>query len=132
MLNVAPPASFGFLSANPKSIDVQAGVFSSTLAQTSVLQVPSGGTLSLVGGPVNVGAPSGQPPAGFVRAPGGRVNLVSVASAGEAPFDGTGFSVDSFQQLGPINITGRAVVDGREGFIRGGGLVIKKADRKRV
>src|SRR4029453_12953756 len=48
MLNVAPPSSFGFLTANPKSIDVQAGVFSSQLAQTSVLQVPSGGTLSLV------------------------------------------------------------------------------------
>ena len=128
-LTSASPSAFGFLTAGPnKSIDVQAGVFSSTPLQTRVLQVPPGNnTLSFVGGPVNVGAPSGQPAAGFVRAPGGRVNLVSVASAGEAAFDGTGFSVDSFQQLGRINITGSGVVDGKQVYIRGGELVISDA-----
>src|SRR4030095_13837873 len=93
-----------------------------------VLQVPPGNnTLSFVGGPVNVGAPSGQPAAGFVRAPAGLVTLGSVASAGEAAFDGTGFSVDSFQQLGRINITGSGVVDGKQVYIRGGELVISDA-----
>jgi filamentous hemagglutinin family protein len=124
-LTSAPPSAFGFLTANPNPINVQAGVFSGN-RYTSVLQVPVRQTLSFVGGPVNVGA-SGQPPAGAVRAPGGRVNLVSVASAGEAAFDGTGFSVDSLQQLGRINITGGAIVDGKDVFIRGGELVITNA-----
>src|SRR6266550_6736268 len=50
-LTSAPPSAFGFLTANPKPIDVQAGVFSGGRF-TNVLQVPVGGTLSFVGGPV--------------------------------------------------------------------------------
>ena len=126
-LTSAPPSAFGFLTANPSSINVQAGVLGATGATTNVLQVPVGSTLSFVGGPVNVGPPAGQTRAGFVRAPGGRVNLVSVASAGEAAFDGTGISVDSFQQLGPINITGGGIVDAKNVFIRGGNLNINSA-----
>jgi len=124
-LTSAPPSAFGFLTANPRPIDVQAGAL--TGGRFNVLQVPVGGTLSFVGGPVNVGPASGQPSAGFVRAPGGRINLVSVASAGEAAFDGTGFNVDSFQQLGRINISGGSIVDGRSVFIRGGDLAITSA-----
>jgi hypothetical protein len=59
-----------------------------------------------------------------VFAPGGRVNLVSVASPGEAAFDGTGFNVDSFSQLGNITIRGESIVDGKDVFIRGGQLTI--------
>ena len=64
VLTSAPPSAFGFLTSNPAAIDVQTGVFSSGTF-TNRLQVPVGKTLSLVGGTVNVGAPSGQPPAGF-------------------------------------------------------------------
>src|SRR5262249_55941921 len=121
-LTSADPSAFGFLTGNPGRIDVQAGNLTNTF---SVLQVPPGDNkLSFVGGPVNVGPPAGVSRGGFLRAPGGRGNLVSVASGGEAAFDGSGFNVDSFQQLGPINITGGSIVDGKSVFIRGGDLAI--------
>jgi filamentous hemagglutinin family protein len=125
-LNSAPPSAFGFLTANPRPINVQAGTL--TGSTFTVLQAPPGNnTLSFVGGPVNVGPPATPQRGGFVRAPGGRVNLVSVASAGEAAFDGSGFNVDSFQQLGQINITGGSIVDAKNVFIRGGDLAITSA-----
>jgi len=129
LLSTAPPSAFGFLTSNPAPIDVQAGVFDFTPPAkfTNVLQVPAGQTLSFVGGPVNVGAPPGAPPAGFVFAPQGRINLVSVASAGEATFDGKGFNVDGFTRLGDVGIKGNSVIDAKEVFIRGGRLVIEGA-----
>lgn len=127
LLNAEPPAAFGFLTANPAPIDVNAGVFDFDFGFLNILQVPVGQTLSFVGGTLNVGSPTGFPPAGFVVAPGGRINLVSVASAGEAAFDGSGFNVDTFAQLGDINIKGGSIVDGREVFIRGGRLAIEDA-----
>jgi len=130
VLSVAPPSAFGFLPSNPNPapIHVQAGVFDFDFGFTNVLQVPAGQTLSLVGGPINVGAAPGAFAGGFVLAPGGRVNLVSVASPGEARFDGTGFSVDAFARLGDISLKGSSVIDGKEVFIRGGRLVIEKAN----
>jgi filamentous hemagglutinin family protein len=125
VLTSAPPSAFGFLTSNPAAIDVQAGVFSSGTF-TNRLQVPAGRTLSLVGGTVNVGAPSGQPPAGFVFAPGGVVNIASVASPGEVTLGGA-INVDGFAKLGEIHITGGAIVDGREINIRSGRLEIADA-----
>ena len=95
------------------------------------LQVPNGKSFSLVGGPVSVGAPSGQPPAGFILAQGlsgqgGVVNLASVASPGEATI-GTAINVDSFAKLGDIQIKGGALIDAREINIRGGQLQITDA-----
>ena len=125
-LSVAPPSAFGFLTSNPAPVDVQSGVFDfGTGTFANILQVPDGQTLSFVGGPVTVGAPPGAPPAGFLFAPKGRVNIVSVASAGEAVFDGTDIGTDNFTQLGDINITGNSIIDGREVFIRGGQLTIE-------
>ena len=141
VLTSAPPSAFGFLTSNPASIEVQTGGLDDTFYPTALLQVPEGQTLSLVGGNapgsdipgVAIGALDGSTP-GYVLAPAGRVNLVSVASAGEAAFDGTGFNVDSFPQLGTILIgrgpdadifnEGASIVDGKEIFIRGGRLEI--------
>jgi filamentous hemagglutinin family protein len=125
MLSVASPSAFGFLTSNPAAIDVN------TSSLPPRLVGAPGQTLSFVGGPVNIGAANGSSP-GFVLAQalgqtGGRVNLVSVASPGEATFDGTGFTVDAFAQLGNINIRGGSLVDGREVFIRGGRLEIRDA-----
>ena len=80
--------------------------------------MPVGRTLSLVGGTIDVGTGTTQ---GFLLAPAGRLNLVSVASAGEAtfnpskingplsadpdPFQTREINVDSFTKLGNINIT---------------------------
>ena len=130
LLTTAPPAAFGFLPSNPAPalIDVQAGVGDFEVGITNVLQVPAGQTLSFVGGPISVGAAPGAFAGGFVLAPGGRINLVSVASPGEAKFDGTGFSVDTFARLGDISIKGNGILDAKEVFIRGGRLVIEHAN----
>src|SRR5262249_26862 len=148
LLTVAPPTAFGFLSANPAGIQVVNGVFNGTA--TNIMQVPAGRTLSLVGGTINVGTGNSTQPQGFLLAPGGRVNLVSVASAGEATFDPTKINgplntgpdsfktreinVDNFTRLGDINIRGGAtgtaanpatsVVDAKEIFIRSGNLTV--------
>jgi filamentous hemagglutinin family protein len=117
LLTAAAPAAFGFLSSTPAPIEV---------VTPNLLHVSVGKTLSFVGGEVDIGAPDGSIPA-YVLAPDGRVNLVSVASPGEATFDGTGFNVDSFAQLGDVNIRGGSIVDGKEVFIRGGRLAIDES-----
>jgi len=114
VLSVAAPSGFGFLAPNPAGIDVNT---------SDALIGGPGQTLSFVGGTVNVGAADGSAP-GYVWAPGGRVNLISVASPGEAAFDGTGFSIDGFEQLGEINVRGESIVDGANVYIRGGQLTI--------
>ena len=137
VLTVAPPSAFGFLSANPAGIQVGNA--------TRVLQVPTGRTLSLVGGTIDVGIGNTQ---GFLLAPVGRLNLVSVASAGEAtfnpakingplntdpdPFQTREINVDSFTRLGDINIRGgpspgTSLVDGKEIFIRSGNLTVNNS-----
>ena len=135
VLTVHPPSAFGFLTANPAGIQVSTA--------PGVMRVPVGQTLSLVGGTINVGTANAQQ--GFLLAPAGRLNLVSVASAGEATFDPTTINgplntgpssfktreinVDNFTKLGDINIRGGAspaasLVDAREIFIRSGNLTV--------
>ena len=135
VLTVAPPSAFGFLSANPAGIQVSSA--------PRILQVPVGGTLSLVGGTINVGTATAAQ--GFLLAPAGRLNLVSVASAGEAtfnpakingplsadpdPFQTREINVENFAKLGDINIRGGAspgtsLVDAKEIFIRSGNLTV--------
>jgi filamentous hemagglutinin family protein len=135
LLTSAAPASFGFLDGNPAPIQIQTGVFDFDTFFTTgnpgdgyqnILQVPVGQTLSFVGGTVDIGA--GSQPQGFVSAPGGRVNLISVASPGEASFESNGsINVDNFTQLGEVNITGNSFVDGKDVVIRSGQLVIEDA-----
>ena len=135
LLTVAAPAAFGFLTATPGAINVQTGVLNVSNPNpaarqfTSLLQVPVGQTISFVGGPLNIAPSTTQaPPANsvflpFVLAPGGTVNLVSVASPGEvtltSPIAATGFA-----RLGDITMSGGSVVDGRDIFVRGGRLIM--------
>jgi filamentous hemagglutinin family protein len=131
VLTVAPPSAFGFLTAHPAPIEVQTGGIDFNTFVLTLLQVPEGQTLSFVGGNapgseipgVSIGALDRSTP-GYVLAPAGRVNLVSVASAGEAAFDGKGFNVDGFTQLGGVKVGPGSIVDAKEIFIRGGRLVI--------
>jgi filamentous hemagglutinin family protein len=155
VLTVAPPSAFGFLSAPTGQIDVLSGTVDDTTNPVTVktlLTVPEGKTLSLVGGEVNIGGQvdlnnDGTPDAsgpGYILAPGGHVNLVSVASTGEATFDPTNINgsisgpvtgdpstrdinVSGFTQLGNINITQGSIVDAKEVSISGGKLVIDTA-----
>ena len=143
VLTVAPPSAFGFLTANPAGIQVVNAAFVGS--PPNVMRVPVGQTLSLVGGTIDVG--TGNTAQGFLLAPAGRLNLVSVASAGEATFDPTTINgplntgpssfktreinVDNFTRLGNINIRGAAtgnpatsLVDAKEIFIRSGNLTV--------
>ncbi len=142
LLTVSPPSAFGFLTAKPAPIDVHRGGVNLSTGAPNLFAVPAGRTLSLVGGTLNVGRAEVRNEAGAIiedakpaniMVPGGRLNLASVASAGQAPFDGA-VSIDGFSQLGDINIRGgrilggalflSSVVSAQEVFIRGGQLSI--------
>jgi len=146
VLSVAEPSAFGFLNANPAPIDVQAGSFDFDTSEFKPLKVPEGETISFVGGTLNLGAAEVRNETGdeviqdaqptYILAPGGQINLVSVASPGEATID-TSIEVDSFSQLGEININGGDIfggalmfptyIDSKNISIRGGQLVIDNA-----
>lgn len=138
VLTTAAPSAFGFMPnpgvpGNPVAPIIISGL---TMAgATGDLTVSSGQVLSAVGGDIVVQGSE-------FAAPEGRVNLVSVASAGVVEMAATEIGpldvgpcidgLDSFQQLGGITITGGADVniDGAGGgrmAIRGGRLVVDQA-----
>ena len=127
-LTMASPSAFGFLSANPASIQVQG----------SELAVPDNASLSFVGGDItivgNADFASGVP---HLAAPGGQIIIASVAGRGDVGFDPTGqmplLNVESFDQLGEIEVVQGAWIDssGEGGgtiVIRGGRLLVDKSD----
>jgi filamentous hemagglutinin family protein len=123
-LSVAPPAAFGFLGPTPARIDILG----------STLEVSTGQTLSVVGGDIGITSFLSTPQ---LSAPGGRIHLVSVASAGEViphPTDpAMPLQVDSFPRLGQITLSGSTLLDasGSSGgtvVIRGGRLLLDNAN----
>jgi len=144
----AAPEAFGFLGNNPAAISVTQG--SAVTSSLSVLATNTTATrvLSVVGGPILISTdvPGGvNPTASTIVAPGGRVQIVSVASAGEAVMTAGAtpdINVDSFAALGRIDVrgvnattgqaTGRAVIDASGTangtvLIRAGKLVMNNA-----
>lgn len=118
VLTSAPPSAFGFTTDNPATITVNG----------SFLHVANGQTLSLVGGDVQV---EGVPFATTVDnptlgAPGGRIEIISVASQGTV---GANDGLQSFASLGEVAISMGAglAVSGDAGgtvVIRSGRLVM--------
>ena len=108
-LDVAPVVAFGFTGPDlPAPITVQG----------SMLQVPEGKALSLVGGDITVQAvmlEDGGTQAANLRASGGRLNLVSVASPGEvlAPSfqNGPNIAGVSFATMGTVTLKEGALLD---------------------
>jgi len=108
-LSVAPVVAFGFLGPElPAPIVVQG----------SMLQVPEGQALSLVGGDITVQAGTlgdGTIQAANLRAPGGQINLVSTASPVEvlAPSFQTSPNIDgaSFNAMGTVTLKEGAMLD---------------------
>src|SRR6185503_466120 len=92
-LTSALPAAFGFTSAAPASILVHG---TGSFANPNVLQVAPGRTFSLVGGDVTVDTGSA------LSAPAGRLNLASVAGAGEVSFGAASIDTSVGQTLGKI------------------------------
>jgi filamentous hemagglutinin family protein len=129
VLTSASVSAFGFLNPNPAPIDVGLRNPGTAFIQVTV---PTGETLSLVGGDVNVGLPTGSAPAALL-APDGRINLVSVASAGEAAFNGAGFDVSGFSQLGNVNLLdgniggapSGSALDAKDVFVQGANFTIR-------
>jgi len=127
-LSVADVAAFGFLRAPTAGITVNG----------SSLQVDPGQTLSLVGGGIEVSGGASAGNAGALVANSGRIEIASVASAGEVTLVNAAgapdLGVTSFSRLGSITISDGALLDvsgapGPSGsvVIRGGQLVVNQA-----
>lgn len=113
VLTSAPPAAFGFLGPTPAPITVQG----------SNLSVPEGGSLSLVGGAINLFDAT-------LRTVAGDIRLVAMGGAGEVPVNATGASLAGMT-LAPITVerstlettSGTAAAPGRL-VIRGGQITV--------
>ncbi len=88
LLNASPPEAFGFLSQNPESL----------IIQNSSLKVENGNTLSVIGGDIEVLGGS------QLVAPGGNINLTSVAAKGEVVFTANSPAMDAFDRLGEVSL----------------------------
>jgi filamentous hemagglutinin family protein len=121
VLTTAPPVAFGFLSPTPAGITIR----------ESVLEVPEGRSLSVVGGDVEiVGGP-----VGLLRARSGRIGIVSVGSPGDVTFDAAAQMPDinlaSFTQLGRIHLSDEAFLTttGSPTGLGGNGTVLIRGGR---
>ena len=110
VLSVAPVAAFGFLEPNPEKLSIEG----------SQLSVPKGETLTVVSGDMDIGEGA------RLTAPEGRVNLVSVGSAGEVIVDESGVDVSAVDTLGEVSLT-KANVEAGQILIRGGRLQVGDA-----
>jgi filamentous hemagglutinin family protein len=129
-LSSAPVSAFGFLNSTPASITVQQNASSLPLA------VPDGNTFSLVGGDISItgsGLDASSLPLPTLKAPGGKINLASVKSAGEVPVDPASQTVPQFSAAfpvqGQITLQAGAQIDasgdgGGRIVIRGGSLLV--------
>lgn len=108
LLSAAPVAAFGFLGSNPGAITVQGSEFTASEGQG----------ISLVGGSITI--QSGTLDEGTVQparlsAPGGQINLASVASSGEVLYPSlqTGPNVNgqSFTNMGAITLSEGSILD---------------------
>jgi filamentous hemagglutinin family protein len=120
LLSVASPAAFGFLNPHPAGISIE----------ESALEVPPGSTLSITGGDIDIRGG----PRGFLYAPEGRIQIVSVASPGEVTPDlshaGSAVHVDS-QILGKVDFSNQSYLDvsgdcGGTVVIRGGKIFLRE------
>jgi filamentous hemagglutinin family protein len=123
VLGVAPPSAFGFLAADPAPIRFEG----------SRLEVPESGALTVVGGEVQIRDAT-------LRAPSGRVEIVSAAAPGDVVRGADGLDTTGVGGFGAVEISGRPEARLRVGereignldasgsgggrvFIRGGRLV---------
>jgi len=116
VLTMAPVTAFGFLGPNPAAaIEIQG----------SQLTLATGKELSLVGGNITIGADPETGSTSTILAPGGQINIVSVASPGEVllPSLTTGPNINgqSFTTMGTVSLTGGSIIDVSDyGFEAGG------------
>jgi len=92
LLTSASPSAFGFVTDTPAPISIE----------SSRLAVSEGNTMSLIGGNITIANAADMP---VLQAPGGRINLASVASTGEISLGPSGIDASAFDKMGAINIT---------------------------
>ncbi|MDM8522047.1 CHAT domain-containing protein [Desulfococcaceae bacterium HSG8] len=114
VLSASAPAAFGFLAPSDEK-----GVAPISLDETE-FSVNDGKTISLIGGDITIKN-------GDIAAPGGRINLASVASAGEAIPIESDLDISSFEKLGDVTLSDESNIDlsltgipNGDIFIRGG------------
>ncbi|MEW6219669.1 MAG: filamentous hemagglutinin N-terminal domain-containing protein [Thermodesulfobacteriota bacterium] len=118
-LAAAPPAAFGFLTATPAAIRVEGAgsragseIIPRELGRSGHgLLVPAGETLAVVGGDITLTtgqllADPSQVVEARLRAPAGRIDLVSVASPGEVKPTASGVEITGGTDLGSIALGG--------------------------
>ena len=129
MLTVAAPSAFGFLQDHPTGISIQGSRLQ--VAQGEMLSIV-GGDIEIVGGDSTLASESPQ-----LAAPGGQINLASVASTGEVVLEtarnAPELNINSFAALGAIEIIQNALIDtsgegGGTVIIRGGRLLVDSAN----
>nr|MBI3611845.1 filamentous hemagglutinin N-terminal domain-containing protein [Nitrospirota bacterium] len=98
LLTSESPTAFGFTNSHPAPISIEG----------SVLMVPTGQSISLIGGDITMTG-------GSLTAPSGQINLVSVASPGEILIPSmqtaTNINGDPVTALGTINLSEGALID---------------------
>lgn len=125
VLTTAPPEAFGFLDGNPAGL---------AIAGSQLINAP-GRDMSLIAGDIAIGAGPGTGSGSLVAAPGGTLNMVSVASDGEVTVSRPEMELEGVEALGHIELTGGSMVNlsaakssslrirGGEFVIDGGALV---------
>lgn len=112
MLSTAPVAAYGFLRPNPGALSIHGSQFS----------VPEGAGISLIGGNITVerGIPTnGRPLPAKLSAPGGQINITSLASTGEV--SAIDFKANPGTTMGQLTLTQGSVInvsDNAAGTIR--------------
>ena len=134
VLTTADPVAFGFLAARPAPITLDGPWLGTPYTPAPV---PPSKTFALIGGDITIR--EGIYGGAAIVAPGAKVILASVASAGEAAIGAGAVDVTGFSALGSILISGGSFInvgdsgdqfgffgDGASGsiFIRGGQLTL--------
>jgi filamentous hemagglutinin family protein len=127
VLTSAAVSAFGFLNPNPAGISSRSFHQGGTPSERPNLQVPAGKAVSLLGGDITMeGDPRSNTSFPTILAPGGKIQLASVASPGEVPLDVQELNPSAFERLGQINLS-REFIDVKGN--RGGGSVVIRGGR---
>jgi len=121
-LTVTSLGSFGFLTPNPAGITVQGSDLAVGIDPSDPLG-PTGKTLALIGGDINVGADplSGKP--STLLAPSGEIELASLSVPGDVTVSTTGayLQIDVPGNQGQVRIADFATLDVSDNAFEGDG-----------